>query len=36
MQQIVNYAATAGPDPQQAQKNFQDTNYGSPSMIYPG
>lgn len=36
MQQMVNYAATAGPDPQQAQKNVQNNDYGSPSMIYPG
>lgn len=36
MHQIVNYAATAGPDPQQAQQNFDHTDYGSPSMIYPG
>jgi hypothetical protein len=35
-QKVVDYAATAGPDPQQAQHNFQTTNYGSPSMIYPG
>lgn len=34
--QIVNYAATGGPDPQQAQTNFQHNDYGSPSMIYPG
>lgn len=36
MHQIVNYAATAGPDPQQAQQNFNHTDYGSPNMIYPG
>jgi uncharacterized protein YukE len=36
VQQVVNYAATAGPDPAQAQQNFNHNDYGSPSMIYPG
>jgi hypothetical protein len=32
---VVESATSPGTD-QRAQQNFQNTNFGSPSMIYPG
>jgi hypothetical protein len=33
---VVDSAMNSASNPQQDQQNFQNTNYGSPSMIYPG